>query len=164
MSLKIPSSVPPTAQAFVVYLVLLESRCWLEDDVLGDDLVVVEWHGLGARKVIGEVVEDIKATHGGPRFGEAFVLFSIWPLQKEAQNIHVPSLVGSFDKFRLRDGGTEFTFEPQRVCRSLRAGEPLSTRISSSSSSLLLHLPFVLNPSGRLVPTTTATSPNSTGL
>ena len=112
MSLKIPSSVPPTAQAFV-YSVLLESKCWLEDDVLGDDLVVVEWHGLGARKVIGEVVEDIKATHGGPRFDEAFVLFSIWPLQKEVQNIPVPSLVGSFDKFRWRSGGTEFTFEPQ---------------------------------------------------
>jgi hypothetical protein len=101
---------------------------------------VVEWHVLGARKVIGEVVEDIKATHGGPRFDEAFDLFSIWPLQKEAQNIHVPSLVGSFNKFRWRNGGTEFTFE--RVCRSLRAGEPLSTRISSSSSSLLLHPPY----------------------
>jgi len=47
----------------MVYSVFLESKCWLDDDVLGDDLAVVEWHFLGARKVIGEVVEDVKATH-----------------------------------------------------------------------------------------------------
>jgi hypothetical protein len=45
--------------------VLLESKCWLEDDVLGDDLVVVEWHFLGLGKSLEKWLKMLRPLTEG---------------------------------------------------------------------------------------------------